>query len=325
MRYLVTGATGFLGANLVRVLLAEGHTVVAVVRKPNRLIEGLPLTLATSALDDLPGLTAAAAGCHGIFHVAGTFDPGPGGEALMRQLHVDATQTLLEVARRVGCRLVVCSSSITVGFGSESDPGDEDTPLDADRVYGRTGPLRTYYDTKLRSEQLTADAGGVVVCPDYVLGAWDVKPTSGQLLLSIARGWVPLYPRGGKCFIDAEDCAVGHLRAMERGTPGRRYLLGNHNVSYRDFMSACARIAHRPPPVAPLPTTVARAAGITGRLLQRIDPHRFAGLDPDVLLAMQQRRYRNGRRAWTELDVPRRPLDQSITAALDWFRANGYL
>ena len=325
MKYLVTGATGFLGANLARALLAAGHDVVAIVRQPNRLTAGLPITLVTPALDDLDALTAAAAGCDGIFHLAGTFDPGPGGEARMRALHVDATRTLLEVARRRSARMVTCSSSITVGYGSLESPGDEDTPIDVDRVYGRSGPLRTYHDSKRLSEQLTADAGGIVVCPDYVLGAWDVKPTSGQLLLTIARGWIPVYPTGGKCFIDAEDCAVGHLLAMERGAPGRRYLLGNHNLSYRTFMGACARLAHRPGPLLPLPSLVARAAGVTGRALQRFDPHRFAGLDPDVLLAMQQARYRSGRRAWSELGVPRRPIEVSIEAALAWFRAHGYV
>lgn len=325
MRYLLTGATGFVGANVVRHLLARGDEVVCVVRKPNLCIEGLPVQLATVSLTDVDGLARAMEGCAGVFHVAGTFDPGPEGEALMRQIHVDATRALLAAMGRAGVgRMVLCSSSITVGFGPIDAPGDEDSPLDPDRVYGRAGALRVYYDSKLESERLAAEAGQVIVNPDYVLGAWDVKPTSGQLLLSVAQGRMPVHPKGGKCFVDADDCAIGHLRAMELGQPGRRYLLGNHNASYREFMSIVAEVAGRRPPMLPVPDLALGLVGRVGRLLQRFDAHRFAGLDPYVLRAMREARYRSGRRSWEELGVPRTPLRDTVVKALEWFRAHGY-
>ena len=235
----------------------------------------------------------ALEGCDGILHVAGTFDPGPGGIALMESLHVDATRTLLRARARAGiARFVLCSSSITVGFGPLDAPGDENSPLDADAIYGRRGALRAYHDTKLQSEQDVAEAGGVIVNPDFVLGAWDVKPTSGQLLLSLGKGWVPVHPRGGKCFVDADDCAAGHL--------GRRKSM------------------------VAVPDLALRAAGVLGGLLQRADAHRFAGLDPYLLLAMQQERYRSGRRAQEELGVPVTPLEVTVEKAWRWFRDHGY-
>lgn len=325
MRYLVTGATGFVGANVVRHLLVRGDDVVCVLRKPNLCVEGLPVTLSKAPLTDAEALAKAAEGCDGVFHVAGTFDPGPEGEALMRTIHVDATKALIEACRLAGVpRLVLCSSSVTVGFGPLDAPGDEESPIDPDRVYGTTGALRTYYDTKLESERLAAAAGHVIVNPDYVLGAWDIRPTSGQLLLSVAKGWVPVHPKGGKCFVDADDCAVGHLRAMERGVPGRRYLLGNHNLSYKDFMTLCAQAAGSRGPIVPMPDTVLRAAGLAGRVLARVDPHRFAGLDANVLGSMRELRYRSGRRSWDELGVPRTDLRETIQKALGWFREYGY-
>jgi dihydroflavonol-4-reductase len=295
------------------------------VRKSNLCVEGLPVTLAKVALDDEDGLVRTMEGCDGILHVAGTFDPGPGGMALMRALHVDATRALLRAQARAEVpRFVLCSSSITVGFGPLGAPGDEDTPLDADAIYGRTGALRAYHDTKLQSERDVAEAGGVIVNPDFVLGAWDVKPTSGQLLLSIGKGWVPVHPRGGKCFVDADDCAAGHLAALDRGQPGRRYLLGNHNASYADFMHLCARVVGRRGPAVGVPDLALRAAGVVGGLLQRADAHRFAGLDPYLLLAMQQERYRSGRRAQDELGVPVTPLEVTVEKAWRWFRDHGY-
>ena len=325
-RYFLTGATGFVGANVVRALLARGDRVVCAVRKPNLCVEGLDVEFASGNLTDRDSMARAMEGCDGVMHVAGIFDTGADGERAMRSLHVDATRTLLQARAASGVpRFLLCSSSVTVGFGTKEAPGNEDSPLDAEAIYGRSGALRVYHDTKLESEQLAAAAGGVIVNPDFVLGAWDVKPTSGQLLLSVAQRWVPVYPTGGKCFIDAEDCAAGHIAAIERGQPGRRYLLGNWNLSYQQFMGLCAEAAGRRPPVLPVPMLALRAAGRVGTVLQRFDAHRFTGLDRHVLRAMMQERYRTGERSWTELGVPRTPMKATIQRALRWFREHGYV
>ncbi|MSQ02297.1 MAG: NAD-dependent epimerase/dehydratase family protein [Myxococcales bacterium] len=325
-RTFLTGATGFVGANVARHLLAQGHEVVCAVRKPNRCTEGLPVELVSPSLTDEDALAEAMRGCDGVLHVAGIFDPGPGGDRAMWSLHVDATRALLAARARLGIsRFVTCSSSVTVGFGALSALGDESSPIDPERVYGRSGGLRSYYESKLESERLSVEAGAVVVNPDYVLGAWDIKPTSGQLLLAVARGWVPVYPTGGKCFIDADDCAIGHIRALEVGRPGRRYLLGNWNLSYREFMATCAEAAGTRSPALPVPRVALRAAAAVGSVLQRVDAHRFAGLDRHVLGSMMQERYRSGQRSWDELGVPRTPIASTVDKSLRWFRDHGYL
>lgn len=325
-RIFLTGATGFVGANVARHLLARGDQVVCAVRTPNLCVKGLDVHLVTASLTDESAMARAMEGCSGVLHVAGIFDPGPGGGRTMWALHVEATSHLLQAAKMAGVsRFVTCSSSVTVGFGPRTAPGHEDTPIDASTIYGVSGSLYAYYASKLESERVTLAAGGVVVNPDYVLGAWDVKPTSGQLLLAVAKRWVPVFPRGGKCFIDAEDCAFGHVAAMEKGVPGRRYLLGNWNLSYREFMAACARVAGRRGPVVPVPRVAFAAAGWAGTWLNRVDSHRFAGLNGHVLAAMHQERYRAGNRSWDELGVPRTPMDSTIEKTFRWFRDHGYL
>jgi dihydroflavonol-4-reductase len=328
---LLTGATGFIGANVVRLLLAEGHRVRCVVRQPNRCTAGLDVALLPLPLRDRPAeidaLARAMEGCDGVMHLAGLFDPSPGGADRMREVHVDATRALLAAARAAGVpRFLTCSSSITVGFGPLSAPGDEDSPLDADLIYGTSGALRAYHDTKLEAEGLTAawtGGVGVTVNPDFIIGPWDTKPTSGQLILSMGRGWVPVYPRGGKCFQGAEDCARGHLLALQRGVHGRRYLLGSHNLSYRAFMEMVAQVVGRRRPLLPLPRALSAAAGAAGALLQRADPHRFAGLDRRVLGAMQQARHRIDARARAELGLRPGPLEPAIEACWRWFVENG--
>ncbi|MSP56637.1 MAG: NAD-dependent epimerase/dehydratase family protein [Myxococcales bacterium] len=323
--WLLTGATGFIGANVARAMLARGDRVRCLVRKSNRCVEGVDVELMHVAMGDSAGLSAAAAGTDGVLHVAGTFDPGPGGDDRMREIHVDAAAALITAARKADVPFLYCSSSVTVGYGPRGSPGDESTPLEPDRVYGTRGPLRAYYETKLAGERLTRAAGGVIVNPDFVLGAWDIKPTSGQLLLAMARHPIPASPRGGKCFIDAQDCALGHLLAIERGAPGQRYLLGNHNLSYREFLSLAAQAVGRRPPTLPIPNLALRVAGTVGRALQRVDAHRFAGLDPVLLLAMQEGRYRSGQRARDDLGLPVTPMETTISTALGWFREHGYL
>ncbi len=333
MQVLVTGATGFIGANLVRALLARGDRVRCLIRKPNALVEGLDVELLTVPLvprdaADRADLARALDGCDGVYHVAGVFDAGPEGRRTMRDVHVFGTRALCQAAVAAGVRrMVLCSSSITVGFGDLDAPGDEDSPLDPDAVYGRHGPLRDYYDTKLQAERLATGWGDVevvVVNPDYVLGPWDVKPTSGQLIVSMARHWIPFWPRGGKCFVDAGDCAEAHILAMERGQPGRRYLLGNDNLSYREFMAAIADVVGQRPPVAPLPDAIVGAVGQAAAIARRVDPWRFNGLDPAVLRSMQVPRYRSGRRARDELGMATTPVHRSIEDAWRWFRDHGY-
>jgi len=334
MRVLVTGGTGFLGAHVVRAHLDRGWQVRCAVRasSPDIAIEGLPVEKAELDLTDPAALTRALADVDAVQHVAGIFDPTPGGAERMRQVHVHATRALCEaaMAQPEPPRLVLCSSSITVGWGSLDALADEDSPVpDPDRVYGRGNALRAYYDSKHEAEAVLrgfVDLGlhGVIVNPDYVIGPWDRKPTSGAIVLAMARRWVPVFPRGGKSFIDAADCGLGHVLALEQGRAGARYLLGVHNLSYRDFMGRVARVVGRSPPLLPMPRTLSGLAGQVGRVLNRLPTERFAGLQPQVLASMQSERYRDGSRARVELGLPATPIDTSIEQAYRWFRDHGY-
>ncbi len=333
-RVLVTGGTGFIGANVVRLLVERGDRVVCTVRasSPGLGLAGLPVERVRLDLGDTEAVRQALKGVEEVYHLAGVFDAGPGGPDLMRRVHVDAARTLCDAGLAVGIkRFLYCSSSVTIGFGSRSAPGHEDTPLpDRDGFFGRDTALRHYFDTKLEGESLTAAyvARGletVIVNPDYVIGPWDIKPTSGALIVAMAKRWIPFHPAGGKCFIAARDCAKGHLLAMERGTPGRRYLLGNHNLSYAEFMRIVAAQVGRRPPLGPVPELGSRALGRLGRVLNRVDPHRFAGLDPQVLRSMAEERYRSGRRSWEELGVEKTPIEDAVKSAHEWFVKQRYV
>ena len=332
MKVQLTGATGFIGANLVRVLLQRGDEVRCLVRKPNLCIEGLDVSLHTVPLLDRRGeiekLARIMDGCEVVYHLAGIFDPSPGGRDRMYNLHVFGTRSLLRAAEKAGVRRFIhCSSSITVGFGTKENPGDEETEFDPYVVYGVAGPLRDYYSSKLQAEDLVLGwrgIEGIVVNPDFIIGAWDVKPTSGQLIRAMARRPVPFYPLGGKCFLGAEDCAWAHVAAMEKGRVGERYLLGYHNYSYLEFMEIIANVIGKKPPRFPLSNFLMEAAGWLGSRLSRFDAHRFAGLEPNVLRSMMQKRYRSGRKMVDELGIQPQDMEKSVYEAYKWFQEHGY-
>jgi dihydroflavonol-4-reductase len=297
----VTGANGFLGYHLVRQLRDRGQPVCALARRSRPELDALGIPI--RALDDLDGVETIA-------HVAGTFAMHGAFRETMTEANVRTTERLL----RSGRRIVLCSSSATIGFGPREAPGTEDTPLDP-RVYG-DGPLRAYCDSKLEAEALVLGAGGTVVNPDYVVGSHDFGPTSGSLLLMLARGRLPFWPRGVKCFQAVDDCVAGMAAAIDRGAPGRRYFLGGENLRYRTFLEIGAVAVGVRPPRLPLPHELAaRVAAIdpTGRLPS-----------PDVIRAMALDRYRDGSRARAELGVPSTPIADAVRDALDWFRGQGW-
>lgn len=334
-KYVVTGATGFLGANLVRALLLEGHEVECIIRKPNLLVDGLAVGLHTIPLVDQPNavndLAKVMQDSDGVYHLAGIFDPSPEGLSRMTQVHIFGTRALLRAAEQAKVRRFVhCSSSITVGF-SRTEPTHtedcEDWSINPNEIYGSSGALRHYYNTKAQSEELVIGWEGldtVIVNPDYILGPWDVKPTSGQMILSLCKGRLPVYPKGGKCFLGAEDCAAAHIAAMEKGVRGERYLLGAHNLTYRELLTKASAVLDKSPPRFAVPRLGTQLLTTIGGPLITIDPHRFAGLDPYVLRSMQENRFRTGVKMIRDLGVKPKPIEHAIERTIQWFKEHRY-
>ncbi len=330
-RVLVTGATGFLGANLVRLLLERDFPVRVFRRSTssNRALEGLPLEVTTGDLEDPESLARAVAGCAQVYHLAGAYEHGPGAETAMYRCHVTGTRLLCEAALRAGVeRMVICSSSITLPFGPRDAPAGEDDPDPfAETGVPYRGALRAYYETKkaqmeVARSYLPKGLDVVIVHPDFVLGPWDVKPTSGKIVVQMARlPWVPFYPPGGQCFIGARDCAEGHLLAMEKGRSGASYLLGDHNLTFQEALAVIAEVVGRPRPLWPLPRVVERA----GSWAERCFADRFPKVVhlSSYLDSLYLGRYRSPERARRELGLRSTPFPEIVETAYRWFRDQG--
>ena len=264
MRALVTGATGFVGGNLVRALVREDVEVRALVRShgPHLALEGLAVDQVLGDLDDPESLRAAASGCDVVFHVAALTKLWDRDPKKHFQVNVMGTRNVLTAAEAAGVERVVHTSTwIAVGRPPPGALATEDTPM-------LPGELRgSYRRTKWLAEQevLAAVARGqdvVIASPTVPIGPWDVKPTpTGRIVLDFIRGRMPVAIGVHLNLVDVEDVVQGHIAAWRHGRTGERYLLGNWNATLPEVLSVLGEITGRRPPrlKAPLPLVLAAA------------------------------------------------------------------
>jgi dihydroflavonol-4-reductase len=253
---LVTGATGLVGNNVVRQLVARGVSVRALVRgrgeAVDRALAGLPVDRRAGGLDDARGLEAAADGTAVVIHAAAMVHCGWRHLDEMREANVEGTRRIARAARLAGARLVHVSSVDAIGLRPDGEPADEDTPPGG-------MPDCPYVVTKREAEAVVleeVDRGldAVIVNPVYMIGPWDWKPSSGRMLLEVGAGKGLFAPPGGNDFVDVRDVAIGILAAAEAGRTGRRYILGGHALSYLDAWRIFARVAGRMQPLGLAPS-----------------------------------------------------------------------
>ncbi len=337
MRALLTGATGFLGAAVLRVLVADGHAVRALVRPgANRAnLGGLPadaLEIVEGDLVDRPSLRRALAGCDALFHVAASYrlwarDP----ETEIFRPNVDGTRALMEEALEAGSvRRIVYTSSVAVLAPPKTKDGSPaaDEGSEPDSIESVIGP---YKRSKYLAEKVVRDLSerrglpAVIVLPSTPIGPRDVKPTpTGKIVLDFLNGKMPAYVDTGLNLVDVDDCARGHLLAFERGKVGERYILGNENLTLREILLLLAAATGLRAPRIRVPYAVAWAAGAAstafGRLLGR-EP----GIVLDAVRMSRKKMYFNPAKAFAELGLGHTPAREALRKAALWFAENGYV
>jgi dihydroflavonol-4-reductase len=328
MKAFVTGATGFLGSHVARVLGEQGADLRLLVRSTSNLrnLEGIKAETATGDLRDSSSLEKGMSGCDTVFHVAADYRLWVRDPAEMYRSNVDGTKAILDAARKNGVRRVVHTSSVaTVGFTGNGHPADEDSPVSlADMI----GP---YKRSKFMAEQLAMEAGGsgmhvVVVNPTTPVGEQDVKPTpTGRIVVDFLKRRFPAYVETGLNLVDVRECAVGHVVALEKGRPGERYILGGENLTLKQILDKLGEISGLPSPKVKLPYVFAFATGIvdeaiTGRLL-----HREPRATVDSVRMGKKKMFASCAKAERELGWKIVPVDGALRRAVEWFQANGYV
>ncbi|MEO0307612.1 MAG: NAD-dependent epimerase/dehydratase family protein [Gloeomargarita sp. GMQP_bins_120] len=320
----VTGATGFVGANLVRLLLAQGHRVRVLVRPQSHTasLEGLPVEQVVGDLFS-PELPDYLAGCEGLFHVAAHYSLWRRDRELLYRVNVLGTRQVLAAARQAGVPRVVYTSSVAaMGVGKRGEAVDETHQSPVGQLVGH------YKKSKYWAEQeaFQAVAQGqdvVIVNPTTPIGPWDSKPTpTGEIILRFLRRQMPAYVNTGLNFIPVQDVAWGHLLAWQRGQTGRRYILGHTNLSLRAFFQRLARVTGLPAPRFSIPLAIPLAAAwLDEMVLSRLG--KTPSLAFDSVRMAGQTMYYDSRRAIQELGLPQSDLDQALREAVNWFRQHG--
>ena len=327
MLAFVTGATGFLGSHVARVLADNGADMRLLVRSTSNLrnIEGLRADRALGDLRDPASLEKAMAGCDVVFHVAADYrlwvrDPNE-----MYRSNVEGTRAILEAARRNGVRRVVYTSSVaTIGFKRNGSPANEDSPVSLPDMIGH------YKRSKFMAEQLALEAGRsglevVVLNPTTPVGDHDIKPTpTGRIEVDFLKRKFPAYVETGLNLVDVRECARGHVTALEKGKSGERYILGGENLTLKQILDTLAKITGLPSPMLKLPYIFAYAAGIADEIVTG----RLRGREPratiDTVRMGAKKMFASSDKAERDLGWKIVPVESALRRAAEWFRVNGY-
>jgi len=327
MKAFVTGATGFIGGNLARALLRDGHQVRALIRPESdrRNIAGLPVELAEGDLDSQRNLAEQVSGCDAVFHVAAHYSLWVKDRDSIYRANVDGTKNLLAAARAVGVKRFIHTSSVAaIGVPAPNTLGTEETQTTLEEL------VSDYKKSKYLAEQAALRAARegldvVIVNPSTPIGARDVKPTpTGEIILRFLQDRMPAYVHTGLNLVDVEDVAQGHMLAWQRGRTGERYILGNRNLSLKEMLEILAAITGKRAPRIAVPHSIPLAvAFIDEMILARL------GKRPRVsFYSVQMSRkamYYDSSKAVRELGLPQNSVETALEKAVRWFEENGYV
>lgn len=330
MKFLVTGATGFIGGAIARHLLDDGHSVRALVRPESRAkfsVEGSlgRLEIAVGDLTDEASLRGAVEGVDGVFHVAAVYSYWHRDPSATYRVNVDGTERLLKLAKAAGvARVVVTSTVATLKWPGVGKLADETAVATIDDLPGH------YKRSKLLAEQAALALNGtgfevIVTNPTAPFGPGDARPTpTGRVVLEFLNRRFPGYVNTALNVADVDDIAAGHLLAFEKGRPGERYILGSENVTLRGIYDRLSQVTGlRRYPIR-VPFALANVVGafdtlIEGRLLRR-EPY----IPLEGLRVARHPMLVNCTKAVVELGLPTRPAAESLRRSAHWFARHGY-
>ena len=323
---LVTGASGFVGAAVVRALLARGRKLRVLVRPQSdrRNIAGLDVEPCIGSLEDGASLAAAVAGCGALYHVAADYRLWVKDESAMYRANVDGTRLLMEAALDQGvARIVYTSSVATLGIIGDGTPSTEATPSTAADMIGPYKRSKFLAEEVVRELVKTRGLPAVIVNPSTPIGPGDVKPTpTGRIIVDAASGRMPAFVDTGLNIVHVDDVAAGHLLAEERGTAGERYILGGEDLSLGEILRRIALLTDRKPPTISIPIPAIWPIAIGAEMWAQI-----SGKEPfvtrDGLRMARKKMFFSSAKAERDLGYRARPAQAALADAVAYFKQAG--
>jgi len=327
MTVFISGADGFVGSNLIRELLKRDYQIVAFVKEGEdpATIKDLPITIKYGNLLDVASIEAAMAGCDVVVHTAASTAIWPYRSAMQHQINVGGTMNIVAAAKRHQVlRFIHIGTANTFGFGSKEDPGVETRPY-ASGKYGMD-----YMDTKLEAQNYLLNEvkennfPALVLNPTFMLGPYPARIGSAKMVLSVYKGKVNGYTRGGRNYIAVKDVCVAIANAITQGRIGECYVLGHRNMNYQEIFTLIAETVGVKPPRIAVPDFVVKTVGYLSTMAVPI-----FGSEPMVSYAMAQmavdEHYFSAAKAIAELDLPQTPMHLAIKESADWLIEHKYM
>lgn len=327
MKTLITGANGFVGSAVLRLLVNNGHEVRALVRpgSDRRNFDGIDLEVFEGDLRDADSLKRAVVGCKTLFHVAADYRlwlPDPDS---MYKTNVDGTRDLITAATEAGLEKIVYTSSVaTLGINKDGTPSNETTPVTLTDMIGHY--KRSKYLAEEAVHKLVKDRASpvVIVNPSTPVGPRDIKPTpTGRIVLDTIRNRMPAYVDTGLNIAHVDDVAQGHLLALEKGQIGERYILGGDNMTLAKILEVICLNQGMSPPTIKLPHNfVLPIAWIMERIASIT--HREPRATVESVRMSKKIMFFSCDKAKEELGYQPRPGVAGLIDAIEWFNAEGY-
>ncbi len=324
MRVFVTGGTGLLGNTILRQLTDRGDESVALIRQTPEanVFDGIDAEFVCGDLLDEETIGEAIKSCDAVIHAAGHIHIGWRRLDESMRVNRDGTRVVIDACLKHDRKLVHVASTNTLAIGTRDSPANESTPLD-----NAGGQIPCNYVVSKRAavadvrEAIGRGLRAVIVCPGFMVGPWDWKPSSGRMMLEIGRGWKPIAPAGGCCVCDARDVAAAIIRAAESDIEcGREFILGGENWTYKDLWKEMAQRMGKPGPLfraGPLQRWIGGACGDLWSLLANESDLNSAGIR-----MTRQYHWYDSSRAKNELEYRNRDVRESLDDAAAWIRAH---
>jgi len=322
MRVFVTGGTGLLGNTILRQLTDAGHESAALVRQQPEtdVFKGIDTEFVTGDLLDKQLIETAVQNCDAVIHAAGLIHIGWQRLGESMRVNGEGTQVMVDACLRNRKKLIYVGTVNTLAVGSRERPADETTdPTNG----GGQVPCSYVVSKRAGVEEVKRGVArglqAVILCPGFMLGPWDWKPSSGRMMIALSKGWKVIAPNGGCSVCDVRDVAAATIASIEKDLPsGRQFILAGENMTYKQLWTEIARRFSKRPPLMKAGLLQCWVAGAAGDTIARFAP------EPDfnsagVRMSSQYHWY-DSTRAREELDYRPRHVDQSIDAAARWVK-----
>ena len=326
MKVFVTGADGLLGTNVVHELLRQGYLVKALIHPSSRSNSINELDIEKIAGDILKpdSFSSELEDCACIIHIAASTQIWPSNNQIVNKVNIEGTKNMMKLSQENDIRrFIYISSANSFAPGKAENPGTEESPFKQGRYKNNYISSKYQCQEMLLKAHASNDFPAIIIAPTFLIGPYDFGPSSGQLLINLAKRNVPFFSKGVKNYVHVKDVAMAIVNAIKKGRIGECYIAGGESMDYETFFRLFYKTMEMPFKMKRMPSPIVLFAGIMGSIIARI-----TGKPPKISYGVVKmsftNQYYSPAKAIRELDMPQTPIKTAIKDAMDWFKQHNY-